>query len=102
MEDLIMIQITYINQVPALRLSNATTNLKAKRFAAGIRLSLTLFALAGYLSDLFIIANSILAVLAFFSFLQSYFGICAGCKIYDILRKVGIFNDPECEEFKIA
>jgi hypothetical protein len=88
--------------VPVLKLSSDPTNLKAKRFAAGIGLSLTLFALAGYFSGLFIISNSILGVLAFFSFLESFFGFCAGCRIYHIFRKVGIFNGPECDECKIA
>jgi len=87
--------------VPMLKLSNAPTNLSAKRFAAGIGLGLTLVSLTAYISGWIILAHSLLGILAFFSFLESFLGFCAGCQIYGFLRTYGIINDPECEECKI-
>jgi hypothetical protein len=87
--------------VPALNLSKAPTNLKAKRFAAGIGFLLTITALASYLSGMLMIARTLLGILAFFAFLESFLGFCAGCKIYAVLTRWGIINDPECEECKL-
>lgn len=60
-----------------------------KRFAAAIGLTLSLVMLFAYFSPYSFIATSIAAVLCVFSFLESFFGFCAGCHVYTLLGKAG-------------
>lgn len=84
--------------VPFFRLSHVPTALKPKRFAAGIGFVLTALALFFYLTGTVMAGNTLLGILAFFAFLESVLGFCAGCKIYAFLTKTGVIRDPECEE----
>ncbi len=86
---------------PLLGLNNHPTALKPKRFAAAIGLSLAGLALLCLILDYDIYFYVILGTLAFFSFLESFFGFCAGCKIYGLLIKYKIIKDNDCLDCEI-
>lgn len=59
-----------------------------KRFAAGIGLALAAAMLAAHF--IYPALGTVLAIiLTVFSFLESFFGFCAGCHVYTLLGKLG-------------
>ena len=42
-----------------------------------------------------------LILLAVFSFLEAFFGFCAGCKIYGLFIRWKIFNEEDCSDCKL-
>jgi hypothetical protein len=87
--------------VPTFNLENYPIALKPKRFAAGIGLSLAGFSLLFLVMGYDMYSYVVLGILAFFSFLESVFGFCAGCKIYGLLIKYKIIKDDECLECEV-
>lgn len=71
---------------------------KPKRFAAFIGLTMTGVALVLFSTGLVIPGVIVMSILALFSFLESFFKFCAGCKIFALLIKVGIFSEELCED----
>ena len=67
-----------------------------KRFAQFVGLIFSVAALVfTYIFGLWEIARGLLIVLAFFAFLESVLGFCAGCFVYRYLIRWGIM--PECD-----
>ncbi|MFM8834088.1 MAG: DUF4395 domain-containing protein [Cytophagales bacterium] len=58
-----------------------------KRFAARIGFVLTLLTTAAWILDFTTASFALGCVLAFFSFLESFFGFCAGCWGYYLLKR---------------
>jgi len=69
-----------------------------KRFAAAIGLVLSLTALTLTLAGFIPAALAVIGVLGLFSFLEAFFGFCAGCKIYGFLMQKGILSDKHCAD----
>ncbi|MDC7233075.1 MAG: DUF4395 domain-containing protein [Spirochaetales bacterium] len=69
-----------------------------KRFAALIGLFLSSGALVLALSGLNLTAVLVISVLGLFSFLESGFGFCAGCKIFAFLMHRGWIPSKFCED----
>ena len=59
-----------------------------KRFAARIGLFLSVLALGFGLIGSLGVASTIVGILAFFSALEGFFGICVGCYVYTFLVRV--------------
>ncbi|MBN2425008.1 MAG: DUF4395 domain-containing protein [Calditrichaceae bacterium] len=83
---------------PRLSFINNFNRVNPKRFAALIGFLLSLSTLIFHIFDLTGYMNITLAVLAFFSFLESAFGFCAGCKLYGLLIKMKLIKDELCED----
>lgn len=96
-----LVQVARHYVVPVFNLSHIPTNLKAKQFAAGIGFMMTIVVLGLYTAQEVLLAQSLLGVLAVFAFLESFFGFCAGCKIYNLLIRLRIIEDPECRECRL-
>ncbi len=70
-----------------------------KRFAASIGAVLSVTAiLLAFIFDLKTAAYSVLGVLIFAASLESVFGFCLGCKIFDILMRLHLVPESVCEE----
>lgn len=69
---------------------------KPKRFAAFIGLFMSLTILILHLNNLFIWVVIVLSILILFSFLETFFKFCAGCKIFGLLMRIGIIKEDEC------
>ncbi len=70
-----------------------------KRFAAAIGFFLSLTALILLSAGAVFWSVAVTALLLFFSFLESFFGFCAGCKIYAFLVRnswISAGNCPDC------
>ncbi|MFN8549108.1 MAG: DUF4395 domain-containing protein [Candidatus Eisenbacteria bacterium] len=85
--------------VPALRLPNRPTPGPPKRFAQCIGL---LFAAGACIAWFAIarwdVARGLLVVLAFFALLESVFGFCAGCFLFNQLMRMGLIPRETCEQ----
>ncbi len=83
--------------VPALRLGERPVPGPPKRFAQFIGLCFsgvaTIFLMLGMISAFQIS----LAILAFFAFLESAFGFCAGCFFFYQLMRIGLIPAQVCE-----
>lgn len=68
-----------------------------KRFAWGIGLTLASLMMIGplFMGVRGIMPLTICSICLFFMWLETSFGICAGCKIYGFLLKKGIMKEPE-------
>ncbi|MDD2792555.1 MAG: DUF4395 domain-containing protein [Sediminibacterium sp.] len=64
------------------------TDRAPKRFAARIGLLLTSLIFIFAIAALHIAAYWLAAVLILFSFLESFFGFCAGCYVYSLYNKI--------------
>jgi hypothetical protein len=84
---------------PALPFDERPTPGPPKRFAQSIGMVVTIaasvlafgFGLVGW-------AYALIALLAVFATLESVFGICAGCKAFAVLMRLGVIPDSVCEE----
>jgi hypothetical protein len=83
---------------PLLGTSDAPVFFSPKRFAAAIGFFLCAIAVAGFSTSVRPVADSALALLTVFSFLEATFGFCAGCKIYGFLMRHGIIPTNWCPE----
>lgn len=83
---------------PILKYRKRIVTFKPKRFAAGIGLFLTTITIYLHIIDLDIIKIIVLSILAFFSFLETFFKFCAGCKIFGLLIKLKIIPEEVCED----
>lgn len=81
---------------PLTRFRKKTVIFKPKRFAAFIGLAMSLVALILQLNNQYLWTTVVLGILALFSFLETFFKFCAGCKIFGILMKLKIIKEDEC------
>lgn len=84
--------------IPSFKISFIPTPGPPKRFAQtiGLLFSLTaiLFLYFGFLFEY----KLTLSILAFFAFLESFLGFCAGCFVFSYLMKWGIIPEEICEK----
>ena len=73
--------------IKQLNIKNKPTDRAPKRFAAGVGLLFTVGILILYFFQLTTLVIIVAAVLAFFAFLESFIGFCAGCYVYNALKK---------------
>jgi hypothetical protein len=70
-----------------------------KRFAQTIGATLTsigaLFVIFGGPES---VAVGVLAIMVFFATLESVFGLCVGCRIFNLLMRLGVIPEDVCEE----
>jgi len=81
-----------------LEMKNRPIFFAPKRFAATIGLVLSLTALTISLAGFQLAAALVMGILGIFSFLEAFFGFCAGCKIYGFLMQKGVLSDKDCED----
>jgi Domain of unknown function (DUF4395) len=86
----------YISRI--LSLKNRPIFFAPKRFAALIGLILSLSALFLSIVSLTVASLVFIAVLGLFSFLESGFGFCAGCKIFGFLMHKGWIPSKYCAD----
>ncbi len=83
--------------IPFFKMNNKPTPGIPKRFAQfiGFLFSLTaiILLLLGYTFEF----QVTLSILAFFAFLESFLGFCAGCFVFGYLMKWGIVPEEVCE-----
>ena len=87
--------------LPLLKLESKMTSLAPKVFAARIGFTLSVISFLSYVLEYypgFIIPIILLSV---FSFLEAFFGFCAGCKVYGLLIHWKVFDETECVDCKI-
>ncbi len=65
-----------------LGLKQSLINARPQIFAARIGLLLSFLIAFAYSFEYFALVNSFASILAFFSFLEAFFGFCVACKIY--------------------
>jgi hypothetical protein len=68
-----------------------------KRFAQGIGVLISAFALIFFVLSVKEISIILMGILIIFSFLESFLGFCAGCKIFNILIRLGLIPQNICE-----
>lgn len=71
---------------------------KPKRFAATIGLVLSFSALILFSFNLKSASFAVMVLLGFFSFLEAFWGYCAGCKIYGFLISHGWLSEKNCPD----
>lgn len=84
--------------VPITRFKLRIVAYKPKRFAAGIGATMSLLALILFSIGNVSVGVIVLGILSIFSFLEFAFAFCAGCKIFALLIKAGIFSEELCED----
>lgn len=87
--------------IPVFRHEGILVTLAPKSFAARIGFALTSISFIYYqfgINEGFLIPLILLAV---FSFLEAFFGFCAGCKIYSLFIRWKIFNEEDCRDCQI-
>jgi hypothetical protein len=72
--------------------------LRPKKFAAGIGAVLSGCSLAAVYLDYIPVMQILMSLLAVFSFLEGALGFCAGCRIFALLIKAGLFREELCED----
>jgi hypothetical protein len=75
--------------IKLFKIKNKPTDQAPKRFAARLGFAITLILLAFVFTGMAIVVNAITLMLIFFSFLESFLGICVGCHIYTLGLKLG-------------
>jgi len=78
--------------IKQLSIKNKPVDRAPKRFAAGVGLVFTAAILISSLLGLTLVSIVLSIVLAFFATLESFFGFCAGCYVYDFGRKISLFK----------
>ena len=74
--------------IKQLNIKNKPTDRAPKRCAAGVGLVFASGILVFTLLHLAVLSIIVSAVLAFFALLESVFGLCAGCYVYSLLKKI--------------
>ena len=83
--------------VPNLSLKEKLVAGPPKRFAQGIGVLISAFALIFFVLSVKEISIILMGILIIFSFLESFLGFCAGCKIFNILIRLGLIPQNICE-----
>jgi len=73
--------------VKQFRIANKPTDRAPKRFAAGVGLIFSAAILVSLFLHWDIVTVVLAVILAFFAFLESFLGFCAGCYVYTFLQK---------------
>ena len=73
--------------IKQFKIGNKPTDRAPKRFAAGVGLVFTIAIFILALLHLDVAAIIATVVLLFFAFLESFIGFCAGCYVYNFLKK---------------
>ena len=83
-----LIAVSSRNIVKYFNLSEVLINAGPKIFAARIGLVFSSIILLSYFFDANVISYAFAGILAFFSFLESVFGLCVACEIYPFIYKI--------------
>ena len=78
--------------IKQLQIKNKPTDRGPKRFAAGVGLFFSTLILVLVTLHLPLYENIAAFILAFFAFLESFTGFCAGCYVYTFLKKLSIIK----------
>ena len=81
---------------PLTRFEQRQILFRPKRFAAGIGLFMSATALVLSLIQLPLAAAVVTGILALFCFLEAFLRFCAGCKIFALLIRLGVFEEDLC------
>ena len=82
---------------PRLGISYVPTAGPPKRFAQAIGVLFSVSAFITLAMNQTLYFEIILAVLAFFAFLESVFAFCAGCFVFSLAMKAGLIPEEVCE-----
>lgn len=70
-----------------------------KRFAQAIGATLTTIgAFFAVVAGIEAVAVVVLAIMVVFATLESVFGLCVGCRIFNLLMRLGVIPEDVCEE----
>jgi hypothetical protein len=83
--------------VPNLSLKEKLVAGPPKRFAQAIGLLVSGLALIFFVLAVKEISMILMVILIIFTFLESFLGFCAGCKIFNILIRLGLIPQNICE-----
>ncbi len=79
--------------IKQLHIKSKQVDQAPKRFAARMGFAITSLLLLLNIIGIALLVNAIVALLIFFSFLESFFGICVGCHIYTYwIRVTRVFS----------
>jgi uncharacterized membrane protein YccF (DUF307 family) len=78
--------------IKQLNIKNKPVDRAPKRFAAGVGLVFTAAILAVFLLAVPLAPMILAVVMALFALLESFFGFCAGCYVYDFGKKISLFK----------
>lgn len=87
--------------IPLFKFGSILVTQAPKSFAARIGLTLSVMSLIFYQLNNFIGFIIPITLLAIFSFLEAFFGFCAGCKIYGLLIRWKVFGEDDCRDCKL-
>jgi hypothetical protein len=78
--------------IKQLNIKNKPVDRAPKRFAAGVGLVFTAAILVAFFLGLPFVPMVLAVIMALFAMLESFFGFCAGCYVYDFGRKITLFK----------
>ncbi len=78
--------------IKQLNIKNKPVDRAPKRFAAGVGLVFTAAILVAFFLGLPFVPMVLAVIIALFAMLESFFGFCAGCYVYDFGRKITLFK----------
>jgi len=78
--------------IKQLNIKNKPVDRAPKRFAAGVGLVFTAAILAVFLLAVPLAPMILAVIMALFALLESFFGFCAGCYVYDFGKKISLFK----------
>ena len=85
--------------VPNINIKEKLVAGPPKRFAQLIGLIMSGLALILFIFSLEEVSMIIITILIIFTFLEFFLGFCAGCKVFNILIKIGFIPQTICEAF---
>ncbi|MBM31529.1 MAG: hypothetical protein CL764_01595 [Chloroflexi bacterium] len=83
--------------VPNINIKEKLVAGPPKRFAQLIGLIFSGLALILFIFSLKEVSMILISILIIFTFLESFLGFCAGCKVFNILIKLGLIPQTICE-----
>ena len=78
--------------IKQLNIKNKPVDRAPKRFAAAVGLVFTATILAAFFLGIKLVPMVLAVVMALFALLESFFGFCAGCYVYDFGKKITLFK----------
>lgn len=84
--------------IPLFKLDSILVTQAPKSFAARIGFFLSGISFISYQFGTFAGFLIPMIFLAIFSFLEAFWGFCAGCKIYGLFIRWSIFNEEDCHD----
>jgi len=78
--------------IKQLHIKNKPVDRAPKRFAAGVGMVFSAAILFAFFLGVALLPLILSVTLAFFALLESFFGFCAGCYVYQFGRKLSLFK----------